>query len=428
MGDPLRIAVSGLPPDREVAVDVTVRDARDLRFEASFPAVADEEGTAVATPPDDGGRDGPFAAIRTEASSSERVTAGLDAAGPPRMPLAELEPASEAASSRQFVANGSSRALSRVEVSASARVAGTSLDAATTRVLVADSVAEREVQSGDLVGWVYEPEVDGPRPGVLVLHGSSARVPRRYAGMLASSGFTVLALQYFGARGQPSTLDDVPLEYFQRAASYLLGRRGVARGGIGFVGISRGVEAALLAAAALDGTAVVVGHSGSGLVMPGIDEERGVAGYEAAWTRGGEPIVPAAPLRRLLPAIPAPPTDASALPAAVRELESYEATERAAVPVEEIDGPILLLSGQQDALWNGPALSEYAIQRLARNGHPHPFAHVTYDGTGHVFVEPYRYPGFVVGDQFGGTSAGYARAAADAYVRSLDYLRYGLDA
>ena len=61
---------------------------------------------------------------------------------------------------------------------------------------------------------------------VLLLGGSGGGMPNGYAAsLLASHGFPVLALAYFGAPGLPPQLERIPLEYFQRALTWLAKRR-----------------------------------------------------------------------------------------------------------------------------------------------------------------------------------------------------------
>lgn len=104
VGEPFRVEVSGVPEGSAVAVEVTARDARDVPFGASFDAVVGEDATAVVTSTAEAGAseqdDGSTAATRTDSSAAERVSAGIEATGPPRMPLAGMEPASADSPSR----------------------------------------------------------------------------------------------------------------------------------------------------------------------------------------------------------------------------------------------------------------------------------------------------------------------------------------
>lgn len=99
----------------------------------------------------------------------------------------------------------------------------------------------------------------------------------------------------------------------------------------------------------------------------------------------------------------------------------------AAIPVERIQGPVLLVSGEDDQLWPSKDLADMVFQRLVQHAHPYPFEHLSYRGAGHAAfgvpdVPTYgssATPLFVLG----GTPAGNARARADSWPRMLAFLR-----
>jgi dienelactone hydrolase len=81
----------------------------------------------------------------------------------------------------------------------------------------------------------------------VLLGGSEGGLPNGYAaGLLASHGYSVLALAYFDEPGLPPELQRIPLEYFQRAISWLAKQPDVDPTRITLIGSSRGGEAALL--------------------------------------------------------------------------------------------------------------------------------------------------------------------------------------
>ena len=98
-----------------------------------------------------------------------------------------------------------------------------------------------------LVGDLYLPVGSPAKLGVLVLGGAEGGVPSG-AKFLASKGYAALALAYFGAPGLPETLEQIPLEYLDRALAWLDASPGVPRGGVVIQGGSKGAELALLLA------------------------------------------------------------------------------------------------------------------------------------------------------------------------------------
>jgi hypothetical protein len=106
----------------------------------------------------------------------------------------------------------------------------------------------------------------------------------------------------------------------------------------------------------------------------------------------------------------------------------------AVIPVEQINGPVLLISGTADRVWPATMLSEFARERLAAHGHPYPYVHLAYEGAGHwlpapywpVTVDPFPHPVTGVIVEPGGTRATNAVAGAEAWVRVLAFLEASL--
>lgn len=244
-------------------------------------------------------------------------------------------------------------------------------------------------------------------------------------------------MEYFGAPGVPDALEEVPLEYFARARDWLLDRPGVRASPVGVVGFSRGGEGALLVGSHLDGFGAVVAYVPSGYAfpaptwMPGIEEEG------PAWTVRGEPV-PYVPVDQFVESDPTGMDESlsnddqdgeeSTSEGAV-ERACEERLARATIPVERIDGPVLLVSGDRDAVWPSSGLAAVAADRLVAHDHPWPVDHRRYPDAGHATRVPYRHADGQDPDdehRFGGTHAANARAAADAWPAALSCLRFGL--
>ncbi|MFD9127608.1 acyl-CoA thioester hydrolase/BAAT C-terminal domain-containing protein [Kitasatospora sp. NPDC059571] len=209
-------------------------------------------------------------------------------------------------------------------------------------------------------GVLMEPAA-GSGAGVVVLAGSSGRVDRRRARLLAEQGLLALAVRWFGGPGQPAGICEVPLETFVAAVD-LLESRGAER--VGMFGWSKGAEAALLTAVHEPRVRALVAVSPTSLVWcnlgPGLDgRERP---YRSCWTWQGRPL-PFVPMNESWQ-----PAEQDG-PVAVRG--SYELSERtfarqldaAAIPVEKASAEVLLVAGGDDEMW--PSL-RYAEQLAAR--------------------------------------------------------------
>lgn len=278
-------------------------------------------------------------------------------------------------------------------------------------------VSVREPEQEGLTGRLFGPLGPDPAPGVLVLHGGEkGAYTLEYAELLAHHGYAALRLEYFDAPGLPDELAEVPLEYFERAIDWLVDRDGVRADRTGIVAWSRGSEAAFLVADADDRIEATVGYVPAAYAFPGPTEP-----VRSAWTRNGDPVpyVPpdhglddeAPPRRRFRRAV---------------DRASPAERDRAALPVADIAGPVLLVSGADDRVWPSNAFAERLEDRLAERGHGGPVEHRTYADAGHGIAVPYDPLDRETLDRFGGTRAGTAYAAADAWTATLECLRRGL--
>ena len=127
---------------------------------------------------------------------------------------------------------------------------------------VAPDVEVTPVRENGLVGMFYRPASDQPLPAMVVMGGSGGGLlgPDSYPGGLASQGYAVLALAYFGIEGRPAQLHLQPLGYFRTALDWLGAHPAVDETRIGVFGSSRGGELVLLLGATYPRIAAVVAH------------------------------------------------------------------------------------------------------------------------------------------------------------------------
>lgn len=308
--------------------------------------------------------------------------------------------------------------------------ADTELRATHELAFLAPGVRRVPVEDEPFEGVLYEAAGSGPKPAVMVITGSGGGAPERAAALLASHGITALALAHFNYPGRPDELVNIPLEYFYTAADWLRDRTGAPR--IGLTGGSRGGEGALLLAAMNPApfAAVVAG-------VPSNVRWGGCCSPEAsaapAWTWRGEPLdgfreseeygewqeedMPVDYVRMFLGGM----------------LEPGEAV----IPVERIEAPVLLLSGDSDELWPSAVAGEQVLARLRAHDFAYPAEHIAYPGAGHVassqglvtsLSDRVVHP--VTGTEIplGGTAALNAAAMVDAFARKVAFFKEHLTA
>jgi dienelactone hydrolase len=413
---PLEILLESFPPGAEVIVRTGMRDLFGKRWAARATFVVDPDGCVdVATQAPLAGSYAGADPMGLIWSMAEDLSGGISPpAGPDPLPPAALTITAQVPD------------MPVVEMV---------LD----RLRLPVGVERFDVREHGLVGTLFWPREQGPRPGVILLAETGRGLPEVDAALLAGHGFTVLALAYLGMEGLPPALVEVPLEYFANAVSFMQASRAVLGDRVAVIGGSRGGEAALLVGATDSRVRAVVSTVGSGVMRQGIPPGDTLlellTNRVAGWSQQGRP----------LPFLPCsvPPELASQLAMgepvelalALRDpLADAEAVQAAAIPVERIQGAVLLVSAGQDKAWPSLALHEVAERRLRRERRRWPVEHLVYEAAGHAITPPpygpateltmngpgIDSPGVPLAT--GGTPEANAAARADAWVRIRRFL------
>ena len=236
---------------------------------------------------------------------------------------------------------------------------------------------------GELQGTLLKPSNFNDL-GVVVLGGSSGRVDVGRAELFAERGAMAFAMRWFGGDGQVPGICEIPLENFRNATNRLVSE-GCKR--IAYVGTSKGAEAALLVAiddsrvdtvVAISPSSVVWANSGPG--RDGSDTPQ-----RSSWTLGGA-------------ALPYVNYDVSWLglqhtaPIAMRgwheqSLEKFsDQIPAATIPIERARTGVVLIAGEDDALWPSDWFVEELAERLQSAGKRATV--VTHSEAGHRIVLP----------------------------------------
>jgi dienelactone hydrolase len=249
---------------------------------------------------------------------------------------------------------------------------------------------------------------------------------------LANRGFATLTLAYFAAPDLPDELVEIPLEYFIEGIDWLAAQAEVDGGRLGVMGGSRGGELALLLGSLEPRLRVVVADVPSHVLWGGCCSE--AAFGQPAWTLGGEAL----PWLKL----PAISNDAPRYWAAARSeflpyfwmaMANEAGVAEAAIPVEKIQGPILMVTGGDDGLWPSRYMADQVVARLRAHEFSFPVVHACFDRAGHaVGVGTPDYPAGRLIDvvhpvakwemHLGGTPEAMAAAAVDAFSLTVEFL------
>lgn len=245
------------------------------------------------------------------------------------------------------------------------------------------------VREEGLVGTLFIPSTsDRLPPVVMTLNGSNGGVNEPRAELLAAHGFAVFTLGYFGMEGLPSTLEHIPIEYFECAFAWLKKRSDLDGSRIGILGGSKGGELVLILGTMFpESMQAIVAIVPSSAVYPGCaDTDHPLP----AWLHQGIPLEPIAymtPVELDLGLDAEHPIWLS--PYFFKGMEQNpEAFRDAAIPVEKIACPLLLVSGGDDQMWPSEFYAEQVKMRCDEQGTVR-CVHLNYPNAGHQIGLPF---------------------------------------
>ena len=368
--DVLDIQLYGFMPGQRLTLRATMRDDFARQWEATAEFEADEQGrVAVAT---------------------QKPLAGSYAHADPMGLLWSMVPTGE----KQNILFAKVHATD-IPLSFSVEVDGeTVAQADMTRKLLSAAITRTQVRENGLFGSFFRPAGDELVPAILLLGGSSGGLSEGKAALLASHGYAVLALAYFSFEQLPKYLVNIPLEYFATALDWLQSQPFVDGERLAVMGQSKGGELTLLLGATFPQLKCVVGYVPSAVVWQGLsDSYEQMMSKPSSWSYHGQPLpsVPmlfaSAPEMQNIP----PPVDKAASFIALyrNSLLNTQAVEQATIPVEKTNGPIMLISAKDDALWPSTYFCEMVMERLNASRFRYAHQHLSYEGAGHLINYPY---------------------------------------
>jgi dienelactone hydrolase len=309
----------------------------------------------------------------------------------------------------------------------SARAGGSEQSSTLVRTALDPTTLRTVVDHGSFVATLFSGKDGVCRPGAIVLGGSEGGVPEEQAAVIASHGFTTLALAYFGAAGLPKFLENIPIETVSRAIVFMRANAAVCRNRrLAIVGGSKGAELALVAASTFRDIGVVVAMKPSSVVFSGL----GPATAASSWSYRGKPLpfangtVPQAVYDRIS-ADRKKHRQVAYTPMYLAQLQN-NTDEAAIIPVEKISGPVLLVAGGSDELWPSLQMANAIMRRLKSAKRSYEDRLLSYSDAGHSIGIPF---GFAKAElahgelALGGTPEGNERASEDAWPKIMQFLK-----
>ncbi|MDR3526603.1 MAG: acyl-CoA thioester hydrolase/BAAT C-terminal domain-containing protein [Rhizomicrobium sp.] len=279
-----------------------------------------------------------------------------------------------------------------------------------------------EIRQNGLVGRYYAPKGVKHHTAVLMLGGSNGGFPYGAAAAnLAEAGYPTFALAYFhDQRGRPADsppyLANIPLEYFFRALEWMKTQPAINPDKIVLMGESRGGELVLLLGSLRPDVAGVIAYSPSHVLWAGLDPTLG----QPAWTLKGKGL----PFLKATFKSATEYCDGFKTALATASPKTLAAV---SIPVENIHGPVLLISSKTDHLWPASFMSNAAAARLKVHAFPYPVTNLQFDDSSHLLMG--FGPGlvkmgipYVWEMDFGGSAEGTRKARDTGWAASKAFL------
>lgn len=231
---------------------------------------------------------------------------------------------------------------------------------------------------------VYEwnvPKGDSTYPAILVLGGSEGGkgYGQNWAKVLCSKGFGVMALSYFNQDGLNEQLEEIPIEYFQKALDTLKSFKGVDRKRIAIISMSKGTEPALLLGIDNLDIKLIVAASPSNLIWQGINRTN-YKSVKSSWTINNQPLQ-------------FEPYDYSNgyYPVVNFYLAAMEnpSNSNAVIPVEKIKAKLIVLSGGKDMIWPSTKMADKIVERYKTTHKSDEIISINFPNAGHGFLLPF---------------------------------------
>ena len=278
------------------------------------------------------------------------------------------------------------------------------------------------------------------RPAIILLGGSEGgSAVTRGAAQLASHGFAVLALPYYSPAVWPSekaelptlpaAFTDIPIDRLTEARAWLQARGAekadVDATRIAIYGTSKGAEFALLAGVHLRWVTSIVAVVPSDVVWEGWGPNI-EPGKRSSFSLNGKPLpfVPYEDFAKEFMGFRTGDEVRIRRPQDKGRAANPAAAAAARIPVERIKAPVMLIAGQEDQVWNSAMMAHNIAERRAE---------AKLDTVSLIYTDAGHYlggSGYNPTTQYnaspsklGGTPEGNARAQADAWPKTIAFLK-----
>lgn len=298
------------------------------------------------------------------------------------------------------------------------------------RVFKTPEIKSRRITDGFL-GELFYSDNPGNRT-IMWLGGSGSGlgVNSPIAAVLASHGFNVLSLPFFGEQGLPAQLSEIPLEYFEGVFAWLAKSPITSGKEVWILGMSKGAELALILASRypfITRVAVFAPHAYcfQGLAFKNV----------SSWTYEGQSLpfiqlknrwVFASMIRGFIKNLPFRFTETYE-----KGLQAAPNKEAARIKIENAHADLLLFTSRECGMWNTYDGCVEIMDMLRKYNYQYKYDLIVYDHAGEPYYVPYVFP---AGEttmkmaprlvlSIGGSLEGNVYALTDSWEKAVEFFK-----
>ena len=252
------------------------------------------------------------------------------------------------------------------------------------------------VMENGIVADLFHDGSGQPRKAIVLMGGSeggktwSSFQLKKIVNQLLNQGYTLLSLAYFKTGRLPSLLEEIPLEYFEKAFTWLAGQPEVISDELALIGFSKGAEVGLILGSMDPKIKAIIALSPSHVVWQSIPKMGAgqVTEMKSAWSYQGKglPFVPYGISSWNIGTVIGTVLFGKLRKIHEQALLNNSQVAAALIPVEKIQAAILLMSGKRDQMWPSTEMSEQITNRLAMFGFAHPYKHIAFDANHSSYI------------------------------------------
>ncbi len=300
------------------------------------------------------------------------------------------------------------------------------------RMFKSPSVKRQIIEEG-FIGELFYSEQSNKKT-IILFGGSDGNITALslMAGPLASRGFNVLSVGYFGEKGLPQNLQEIPLEYFENVFLWINKNSIIKTSQLYLHGTSKGGELALLIASKYNCFSKVVACQPHSYCFEGLDGML-AADNVSSWTFDGKPL-PFIKLDNNIFLEEQKSCIKENKPFGIaccyiKGLERADRKEEARIKIENAHVDLLLIAGKKDSIWNSYDGCNEIIDTLRKCDYAHKYEFLGFEEMGHVLPIPYILPlsevlSIKFGDGIftcGGTIKGNSQGQSDSWFKTIKF-------